>query len=96
MLIDCVCTLFQTTRNAVLSRYAEHRDMRIKTFQNATAVYDLLAITLVRRAQFDMLSEVCVVMGAGIVWGWEGVEWWYDVEMVVSNVDGWTLCCMVV
>ena len=53
-----IVNLLQTTRNAVLSRYAEHKEMRVKTFQNSTAVYDLLTLTLVRRAQFDMLSEV--------------------------------------
>ncbi|KAL3873254.1 hypothetical protein ACJMK2_036393 [Sinanodonta woodiana] len=45
------------TREAVLNRSAEHKQAQNITFQNATAVYNLLAIALVKRAQFDRLSE---------------------------------------
>jgi tetratricopeptide (TPR) repeat protein len=45
------------TREAVLNRSLELTDARQHTFHNTTAVYDLLTITLVKRAQFTMLSE---------------------------------------
>jgi hypothetical protein len=50
----------QATREAVLNRTEEHHDARIHSLQNATAVYDLLAIALVKRAQFNKLSDVSI------------------------------------
>ncbi|ELT88701.1 hypothetical protein CAPTEDRAFT_175698 [Capitella teleta] len=44
-------------REAVLNRSHDLNDVRLHTFHNTTAVCDLLTIALVRRAQFDMLSE---------------------------------------
>ena len=52
---------FQATREAVLNRTEEYHDARIHSLQNATAVYDLLAIALVKRAQFNKLSDVRIV-----------------------------------
>ena len=49
---------FQAIRNAVLTRSKEHADIRQKTMENSTAIYDLLTITLARHAQFETLSEV--------------------------------------
>ncbi|XP_025105201.1 LOW QUALITY PROTEIN: tetratricopeptide repeat protein 7B-like [Pomacea canaliculata] len=45
------------TREAVLDRSAEAADAREHAFANTSAVYDLLAIVLVRRAQFNLLFE---------------------------------------
>ncbi|XP_070577120.1 tetratricopeptide repeat protein 7B-like isoform X2 [Ptychodera flava] len=45
------------TKEAILSRSEEHTQSRIHTLQNACAVYDLLTIALVRRAQYEMLAE---------------------------------------
>lgn len=45
------------TREAILNRTAEHKEGRLHTFQNASAVFDLLAITLVKRAQFHKLVD---------------------------------------
>ncbi|CAH1793148.1 unnamed protein product, partial [Owenia fusiformis] len=45
------------TREAVLNRSPELLDQRLHTFHNTTAVYDLLTLCLVKRAQFEMLSE---------------------------------------
>ncbi|XP_052106060.1 tetratricopeptide repeat protein 7B-like [Mytilus californianus] len=45
------------TREAVLNRTEEYHDARLHSLQNATAVYDLLAIALVKRAQFNKLSD---------------------------------------
>jgi len=39
----------------------EHKEGRLHTFHNAAAVFDLLAIALVRRAQFHKLVEVNTV-----------------------------------
>ncbi|NXH49953.1 TTC7A protein, partial [Dicaeum eximium] len=44
-------------RDAVISRAPEQRDDRAVSLQDASAVYDLLSITLGRRGQYVMLSE---------------------------------------
>jgi len=41
-----------------LNRTEELDEARTHSFMNATAVYDLLAIALVKRAQFNKLSDV--------------------------------------
>ena len=48
----------QANREAVLNRSPDLNEVRLHTFHNTTAVYDLLTIALVRRAQFNMLCEV--------------------------------------
>ena len=57
-----VSTMFvfvvKATREALLSRSPEFKEARLHTFHNSTAVYDLLTIALVKRAQFHTLSEV--------------------------------------
>ncbi|XP_041353542.1 tetratricopeptide repeat protein 7B-like isoform X2 [Gigantopelta aegis] len=45
------------TRETVLNRSDELTETRQQAFHNTTAVYDLLALALVKRAQFNMLSE---------------------------------------
>ncbi|CAL7951682.1 unnamed protein product [Xylocopa violacea] len=44
-------------RNAVLSQSPEFKDARIHAFENATAVYDLLTVVVVRWSQVDLLYE---------------------------------------
>uniref|UniRef100_H3ANW1 Tetratricopeptide repeat domain 7A n=1 Tax=Latimeria chalumnae TaxID=7897 RepID=H3ANW1_LATCH len=44
-------------RDAVISRAPDQKDDRIVSLQNASAVYDLLSITMSRRGQYTMLSE---------------------------------------
>ncbi|XP_027855633.1 tetratricopeptide repeat protein 7B-like isoform X2 [Xiphophorus couchianus] len=44
-------------QDAVLSRIPEHNNDRTISLQSASAVYDLLTITLGRRGQYEMLSE---------------------------------------
>lgn len=51
----CVC---QANRDAVISRAPEQQDDRAISLRDASAVYDLLSITLGRRGQYVMLSEV--------------------------------------
>ena len=48
----------QATRDVVLSRAPEQEEDRAVSLQNAAAIYDLLSITLGRRGQYVMLSEV--------------------------------------
>ncbi|KAK3872534.1 hypothetical protein Pcinc_022393 [Petrolisthes cinctipes] len=45
-------------REAVLSQSPEFKNARVHAFDNATAVYDLLCISLARRKQFKILIEV--------------------------------------
>lgn len=42
----------------MLSRAPEQKEDRAVSLQNAAAIYDLLSITLGRRGQYVMLSEV--------------------------------------
>ncbi|XP_072436711.1 tetratricopeptide repeat protein 7A-like [Chiloscyllium punctatum] len=44
-------------RDGVISRAPDQREDRNISFQNATALYDLLSITMGRRKQYEMLSE---------------------------------------
>lgn len=45
-------------REAVLSQCPEFKTARVHAYDNATAVYDLLCISLARRKQFQILDEV--------------------------------------
>lgn len=51
-------TPLQATRDVVLSRAPEQEEDRAASVRNAAAIYDLLSITLGRRGQYAMLSEV--------------------------------------
>ncbi|CAL1283803.1 unnamed protein product [Larinioides sclopetarius] len=44
-------------RNAVLDLSPEFQEARVHSYNNVTAVYDLLAITLCRRSQFNILVD---------------------------------------
>ena len=44
-------------RDAVLSQSQEFKEARIRAFENATAVYDLLTVVLVRWEQIEILHE---------------------------------------
>jgi len=54
--------IFQATKEAILSRSPEHEDARLHTFNNSTAVYDLLTIALVKQSQYSILSEVSLYL----------------------------------
>jgi hypothetical protein len=45
-------------RDAVLSQSPEFKEARIHAFENATAVYDLLTVVVVRWSQVELLHEV--------------------------------------
>lgn len=44
-------------RNAVLSQSPEFKEARLRAFSNATAIYDLLTVALIRWRQFSLLQE---------------------------------------
>lgn len=48
----------QASGEAVISRLPDQAEARQASLQDATSVYDLLAIGLARRGQYAMLSEV--------------------------------------
>lgn len=53
-----MCSESMAVREAVLSQSPEFKDVRIRAYTNASAVYDLLTVALVRWGQVDLLSEV--------------------------------------
>jgi hypothetical protein len=53
------CSEAMAVRDAVLSQSPEFKEARIHAHDNATAVYDLLTIALVRWGHADLLHEVC-------------------------------------
>ncbi|NXR21772.1 TTC7A protein, partial [Cinclus mexicanus] len=54
---DASLVCAQANRDAVISRAPEQQDDRAVSLRDASAVYDLLSITLGRRGQYVMLSE---------------------------------------
>lgn len=60
-------------RNAVLDRSPEFKEDRIRSYQNVTAVYDLLTISLTRRSQFNIL---CESFERAMKFGFEEVHVW--------------------
>ncbi|NWX36824.1 TTC7A protein, partial [Notiomystis cincta] len=54
---DACLVCAQANRDAVISRAPEQQDDRAVSLRDASAVYDLLSITLGRRGQYVMLSE---------------------------------------
>eukprot|EP00096_Caligus_rogercresseyi_P009540 TRINITY_DN3245_c0_g1_i2.p1 TRINITY_DN3245_c0_g1~~TRINITY_DN3245_c0_g1_i2.p1 ORF type:complete len:911 (+),score=237.41 TRINITY_DN3245_c0_g1_i2:189-2921(+) len=49
---------YLASKEAVLSQSPEFRDSRKRTYNNATVIYDLLAVTLSRFSQFSLLNDV--------------------------------------
>jgi hypothetical protein len=56
------CSEAMAARDAVLSQSPEFKEARIRAYDNATAIYDLLTITLIRWGHADLLHEVCHVV----------------------------------
>lgn len=48
-------------RDAVLSQSPEFKEARIRAFENATAIYDLLTVVVVRWSQVELLHEVVLL-----------------------------------
>ncbi|XP_021073379.1 tetratricopeptide repeat protein 7A isoform X2 [Mus pahari] len=66
------------TRDVVLSRAPEQAEDRKVSLQNASAIYDLLSITLGRRGQYAMLSE-CLERAMKCAFG--EFHLWYQVAL---------------
>ncbi|XP_006524265.1 tetratricopeptide repeat protein 7A isoform X3 [Mus musculus] len=66
------------TRDVVLSRAPEQAEDRKVSLQNASAIYDLLSITLGRRGQYVMLSE-CLERAMKCAFG--EFHLWYQVAL---------------
>lgn len=49
-------------REAVLSQSPEFKEARIHAFENATAIYDLLTVLVVRWSQVELLYEVNLIL----------------------------------
>ncbi|GAB6031720.1 hypothetical protein CHUAL_009466 [Chamberlinius hualienensis] len=69
-------------REAVLSRSLEHREARIHSFHNATAVYDLLAIALVRRGQ---VGNLCEVFDRAMKFSFEEFHVWFQFGLSLAS-----------
>lgn len=54
-------------RDAVLSQSPEFKEARIHAFENATAIYDLLTVVVVRWSQVELLHEVEIFLLNSIV-----------------------------
>jgi len=53
------CSEAMAARDAVLSQSPEFKEARIRAYDNATAIYDLLTVALIRWGHADLLHEVC-------------------------------------
>jgi hypothetical protein len=53
------CSEAMAARDPVLSQSPEFKEARIRAYDNATAIYDLLTIALIRWGHADLLHEVC-------------------------------------
>eukprot|EP00079_Xenopus_tropicalis_P035695 XP_017949466.1 PREDICTED: tetratricopeptide repeat protein 7A [Xenopus tropicalis] len=65
-------------RDAVISRAPEQKEDRAVSLQNASAVYDLLTITMARRGQYSMLSE-CLERAMKLAFG--EFHLWYQLAL---------------
>ncbi|XP_068089143.1 tetratricopeptide repeat protein 7A isoform X2 [Hyperolius riggenbachi] len=65
-------------RDAVISRAPEQKEDRAVSLKNASAVYDLLSITMARRGQYAMLSE-CLERAMKLAFG--EFHLWYQLAL---------------
>uniref|UniRef100_A0A8D0DZ48 Tetratricopeptide repeat domain 7A n=1 Tax=Salvator merianae TaxID=96440 RepID=A0A8D0DZ48_SALMN len=68
-------------QDAVISRAPDQKDDRAISLQNASAVYDLLSITLGRRGQYVMLSE-CLERAMKLAFG--EFHLWYQLALSMT------------
>ncbi|KAK2507977.1 hypothetical protein MC885_006068, partial [Smutsia gigantea] len=74
------------TRDVVLSRAPEQEEDREVSLRNASAIYDLLSITLGRRGQYVMLSE-CLERAMKFAFG--EFHLWYQVALSMVACGKW-------
>ncbi|NXG23472.1 TTC7A protein, partial [Grallaria varia] len=65
-------------RDAVISRAPDQQDDRAVSLQDASAVYDLLSITLGRRGQYVMLSEC---LERAMKFAFDEFHFWYQLAL---------------
>ncbi|KAH0622770.1 hypothetical protein JD844_025419 [Phrynosoma platyrhinos] len=68
-------------QDAVISRAPEQKDDRAVSLRDASAVYDLLSITLGRRGQYVMLSE-CLERAMKLAFG--EFHLWYQLALSMA------------
>ncbi|NWV35909.1 TTC7A protein, partial [Grantiella picta] len=80
----------QANRDAVISRAPDQQDDRAVSLRDASAVYDLLSITLGRRGQYVMLSE-CLERAMKFAFG--EFHLWYQLalSMVASGKSAYAV-----
>ncbi|KAM3855531.1 tetratricopeptide repeat protein 7A isoform 1-T1 [Vipera latastei] len=69
-------------QDAVISRAPDQKDDRAISLQSASAVYDLLSITLGRRGQYVMLSE-CLERAMKLAFG--EFHLWYQLALAMTS-----------
>uniref|UniRef100_A0A8D0DZ59 Tetratricopeptide repeat protein 7A n=1 Tax=Salvator merianae TaxID=96440 RepID=A0A8D0DZ59_SALMN len=74
-------TFRMANQDAVISRAPDQKDDRAISLQNASAVYDLLSITLGRRGQYVMLSE-CLERAMKLAFG--EFHLWYQLALSMT------------
>ncbi|XP_072367156.1 tetratricopeptide repeat protein 7A-like isoform X2 [Scyliorhinus torazame] len=80
-------------RDGVISRAPDQREDRSISFQNATALYDLLSITLGRRGQYEMLSEC---LERAMKFAFDEFHLWYQLalSMVACGKSTWAVSAL--
>ncbi|XP_038072216.1 tetratricopeptide repeat protein 7B-like isoform X2 [Patiria miniata] len=82
----------QVNRDVVLSRSKEHTQSREHTFLHATAVYDLLAITLSRRVQYSMLADL---LDGTMKFSYQEFHMWYQFALALISAGRYTRALLV-
>lgn len=54
------------TRDALVTRRPEFIEERVRSFENATAVYDLITIALTKHGQYNIIFQVCFLVNLKI------------------------------
>ncbi|XP_067844869.1 tetratricopeptide repeat protein 7A-like isoform X2 [Heptranchias perlo] len=80
-------------RDAVISRAPDQREDRSISFQNASAVYDLLSITMGRRGQYEMLSEC---LERAMKFAFDEFHLWYQLalSLVACGKSMWAVSAL--
>lgn len=81
LLLLLICEAM-AVREAVLSRSPDHNDTRVHSFNNATAVYDLLVMVLVRLGQFGIL---CEIFDRAMKFAFEEFHIWFQFGLALAS-----------
>ncbi|XP_048457394.1 tetratricopeptide repeat protein 7A-like isoform X1 [Rhincodon typus] len=80
-------------RDGVISRAPDQREDRNISFQNASALYDLLSITMGRRKQYEMLSEC---LERAMKFAFDEFHLWYQLalSLVACGKSTWAVSAL--